>query len=78
MEIKKGLTFQMACQHVKDRWAWFLGAIAGTILTIYLLIALAENRVISEKLVITMSQGLVIGVLFLLWGIICGKFSRKE
>ena len=77
MEIKKGLSFQMALQNVKDNQKFFYGAIIGTPLIIYVFIVLAENRIIPEKAAIVMSQGLFLGAVFLLWSIICGNYSKK-
>jgi hypothetical protein len=77
MEIKKGLSFQMALQNVKDNQKFFYGAIICTPLIIYAFIVLAENRIIPEKMAIVMSQGLFLGAVLLLWSIICGKYSKK-
>lgn len=78
MEIKKGLSFSKAIQNIKLHIKWFIGSIALFLTIVYFFIWLAENTAISERLAITMSQSLFIGLLFFLWNIICGKYPKNK
>jgi len=77
MKIKKGLTFSQAVENIKANKKVVLALIAALVISIFLLIYLGENHIISEKAAVIMSQGIFLGVAVALWKIIVSKKGDK-
>lgn len=71
MEIKKGLSFDDVINNLKEKAKTVIAIIAIGIVGFLLLVYMEENHIIiSEKGAVVMGQGLFLGVIFGLWGII--------
>jgi len=76
MKITKNLTFSQALANIKLHFKAVIAIAMIAIIGFFALVFMGENHIISESGAVAMGQGLFLGVVFALVGIISGKFNK--
>lgn len=77
MEIKKGLSFSQAKENIKEHPAAFFGVLLGMVVLFFILLVLAEERILSENVAVGAAKGAFLGAIFFTWRIIKGDSKKK-
>lgn len=77
MKITKNLTFAQAIQNIKNNIKAVISIIALGIIAFLVILYLGEHKHISQSSAVMMGQGLFLGVVIALCGIVSGKKKLK-
>lgn len=77
MRITKNLTFSQAYQNIKSNLKAVIAIIVFGVIAFFVIVYLGEHKYVSEGGAGVMGQGLFLGVVIALCGIISGKKKLK-